>query len=204
MGVFLLEFQFSSDFEAEAEEEVEMIDIGIVVISNEERRFVFLREIRISENKWKKSFKSRESQADEVEQIFSGNGVVSGILNFFWYFIVNFKIFIINSVQKVNTVKQISNVNKNYTVLYDVKIDFDDIRDEVEYWESFLVVCVLGCNFSIFIIEGFFKRIQGKWGIDKIVFLKKGIYLFRFYFNGNRNKVMDEGVKMFDKKFLIV
>lgn len=87
---------------------------------------------------------------------------------------------------------QKSNVNQNSIMLFVVKIDFDDISDDVEYWESFLVVYVLGCNFPLSVMEGFFKRIWGKWGIDKIVFLKKGIYIVRFYFNDNIKKVMDE------------
>lgn len=48
MGVILLVFQFSSEFEVEMEDE--MIDIGMIFVLNEERRFVFLREIYISEN----------------------------------------------------------------------------------------------------------------------------------------------------------
>lgn len=37
-----------------------------------------------------------------------------------------------------------------------LKIDFEDIKEEVEYWEYVVVVFVFGCNFFIF-VEGYFK-----------------------------------------------
>lgn len=65
MGVILLVFQFSLEFEVEMEDE--MIDIGMIFVLNEERRFVFLREIYISENQMEESFKFREFWVNEVE-----------------------------------------------------------------------------------------------------------------------------------------
>lgn len=56
----------------------------------------------------------------------------------------------------------------------------------------------------LFVMEGFFKRIWGKWRINRVVFLKKRIYIVRFYNMESRKKVLEEGVLMFGKKFLIV
>lgn len=72
--------------------------------------------------------------------------------------------------------------------------------EEVEYWEYVLVVYVLGINLLFLIMEGYFKRIWGKWGIDKVVSLKRGIFIVRFYIMENRNKVLEDEFFMFDKK----
>lgn len=53
-------------------------------------------------------------------------------------------------------------------------------------------------------MEYYFKRVWGIWGIDKIVFLNKGIFNVRFYIIENKVKFMEDGIKMFDKKFFIV
>lgn len=47
-----------------------------------------------------------------------------------------------------------------------VKIDFDDIGEEITLWENALVAYVLGSNPPQSVMEGYFKRIWGKWGID--------------------------------------
>lgn len=53
-------------------------------------------------------------------------------------------------------------------------------------------------------MEGFFKRGQGKYEIERFVFLLKGIFIVRFNCVESRFKVFDEGISMFDKKFFIV
>lgn len=43
------------------------------------------------------------------------------------------------------------------------------------------VVCyVLGANPPLSVMEGYFKRIWGKLGLDKIAFMGKGIFIVRF------------------------
>lgn len=66
------------------------------------------------------------------------------------------------------------------------------------------MVYFLGSNFLLSVMEGYFKRIRGKWGINRIVFFKKGIFIVRFYILENKIKVMEDGIKIFDKNFLIV
>lgn len=53
-------------------------------------------------------------------------------------------------------------------------------------------------------MEGYFRRIWGKWGIERVASLKRGIYIVRFHTLENRKKTMEDGVQMFDKKPLIV
>lgn len=53
-------------------------------------------------------------------------------------------------------------------------------------------------------MEGFIKRVWGKFGIDRVVVIAKGIFIVRFNSFENRNKVLDRGSPMFDKKPVIV
>lgn len=54
--------------------------------------------------------------------------------------------FTINNL-KVND--NVLNQNENIKETDCGKIDFEDIRYEVEFWESVLVIYVLGCNFFV-------------------------------------------------------
>lgn len=53
-------------------------------------------------------------------------------------------------------------------------------------------------------MEGFIRRIWGKYCIDRIVLMLKVIFIVRFTRNENKGKVLEEGVFMFDKKLMIV
>lgn len=85
-----------------------------------------------------------------------------------------------------------------------IKIIFDDIRFEVEYWNLVVLCGVLGENLFLQVMDGFFYRIWGKMGIDKIVVVVKGIFIVRFNSIENVNKVVDDGCFMFDKKLVII
>lgn len=49
-----------------------------------------------------------------------------------------------------------------------VKITLDDIKDEIIYWKSAVICYVLDSNPPQIVMEGYFKRIWGTLGIDKI------------------------------------
>lgn len=52
----------------------------------------------------------------------------------------------------------------------------DDIAEEVEFWQTAVICCVLGANPPLQVMEGFIKRIWGKRGVDLIAPLeKKGV-----------------------------
>lgn len=53
-------------------------------------------------------------------------------------------------------------------------------------------------------MEGFIKRVWGKFGIDKIAFLVKGVFIVRFYSYEIRSNVFNDGMFTFDKKLIIV
>lgn len=53
-------------------------------------------------------------------------------------------------------------------------------------------------------MEGFVKRVWGKFGIDRVALIAKGVFIVRFNSFENRNKVLDDGIPMFDRKPVIV
>lgn len=60
-----------------------------------------------------------------------------------------------------------------------VTIESDDIQDEVEYWSSAIVCYVLGANPPLSVMDGYFRRIWGKLGINKIAMVGRGLFIVR-------------------------
>ncbi|XP_019225380.1 PREDICTED: uncharacterized protein LOC109206958 [Nicotiana attenuata] len=81
-----------------------------------------------------------------------------------------------------------------------VKITIDDIKDKVGYWKSAVICYVLGSNPPLVVMDGYFKRIWGYRGIDKATVVNKGVFHVRFQSEEARNRTVEEGVQMFDKK----
>lgn len=54
-----------------------------------------------------------------------------------------------------------------------------------------VIVCyVLGENFYIYVMEGFFTRVWGEFGIDRVVMFLKGIFIVRFNNTESRFKML--------------
>ena len=63
---------------------------------------------------------------------------------------------------------------------------------------------MLGTNPPFEVIQGFIRRIWAKLAIDKIIMVKKGVFLLRFGNMQDRLEVVKKGVYYFDSKPLIV
>ena len=85
-----------------------------------------------------------------------------------------------------------------------IKIDFDDIVDEVHFWEFAVVCFILGANPPLHVMEGYVKRIWKDLNIDKFVMVAKGVNLVRFLEQQDRVKACDMNGFMFDKRPFIV
>lgn len=84
-----------------------------------------------------------------------------------------------------------------------VQIDLNDIQDEVDFWNSSIICYIIGANPPIHVMEGFIRRIWKNFNVDKVVLVKKGIYLVRFLTMDMRDKVTS-GHFFFDSKPMIV
>uniref|UniRef100_A0A803QQW5 Uncharacterized protein n=1 Tax=Cannabis sativa TaxID=3483 RepID=A0A803QQW5_CANSA len=60
-----------------------------------------------------------------------------------------------------------------------IKIEFEDIAEEVNYWQPSLVCYVIGANPPINILDGFVPQIW-KDAVVKVGLLAKGIFIIRF------------------------
>lgn len=61
-----------------------------------------------------------------------------------------------------------------------IKIDIEDIQCEIAFWNSALICYVIGANPLGHVMEGFVCRIWRNQGVDKVVMLKKGMFIVRF------------------------
>lgn len=161
----------------------------MIDISNEERRFAHVLDENYYEGR-----RARVSWADESEQLQPLGASESGISKTPWTMIVS---------PQNERIEPTPESNALDTPI--VKIDFEDIRSEVEYWEPSVVAYVLGCNPSpLNVMEGYFKRIWGKCCIDRVASLKKGVFIVRFHSMENQKKALEDDYETFDKKTVIV
>ena len=84
---------------------------------------------------------------------------------------------------------------KKYT-----KIERKDVEQEVDYWSTLVLCCVLRSNPPVDVINGFVHRIWADLSIDKVMFVKKGIFLVRFSNLEDQSKVLKRGWYFFDNK----
>ncbi|XP_021836936.1 uncharacterized protein [Spinacia oleracea] len=80
-----------------------------------------------------------------------------------------------------------------------VEIELEDIQEEVEFWMSVVVCYVVGANPPINVMEGFIRRIWKHLNVDKVVMVKRGVFIVRFFTMDSRDKVLD-GHYFFDSK----
>lgn len=81
--------------------------------------------------------------------------------------------------------------------------EFDDIQ-EVEFGIlQLFVTFIVGTNPPINVIEGFIRRISRNLNVDKVVMVKKGMFIVHFLTMDSRDKFLS-GHYFFDSKPLIL
>lgn len=83
-----------------------------------------------------------------------------------------------------------------------VKIDMDDVIDEIHFWETFVVCFVMGANPPLHVIEGYVKRIWENKMIDKIDMIRKGVFVVLFMDLETRNEACNSSGILFDSNHL--
>ncbi|XP_056689967.1 uncharacterized protein [Spinacia oleracea] len=102
-----------------------------------------------------------------------------------------------------NDVRTIESIDYYFENASPVQIDIDDIQEEVDFRNSSTVCYVVGANPPLRVMEGFIRRIWKKYNVDKVVLVKKGIYLVRFFTMDMRDQVI-VGHHFFDNEPMIV
>ncbi|KAJ8419476.1 hypothetical protein Cgig2_021816 [Carnegiea gigantea] len=77
-------------------------------------------------------------------------------------------------------------------------------NQEIDYWRSAIICTVLGRNPPVEIMKGFLNRIWNAYEIDKILLVKKGVFLVRFVHLHDKNLVEKKGFYYSDNKRLLV
>ena len=94
--------------------------------------------------------------------------------------------------------------SSNINGVYCTKIEKSDVVDEVAYWQTAVLCTVMGANPPLEIIKGFLNRIWANFAIDRILYVRKGVFLVRFSHLQDKIQVEKRGFYFFDSKPMLV
>ena len=84
------------------------------------------------------------------------------------------------------------------------QIEKTDVELEIQYWQSAVLCAVMGANPPIEVMKGFFKRIWASYSIDRILYVRKGVFLVHFEHIQDKIIVEKRGIFFFDSKPMLV
>ena len=84
------------------------------------------------------------------------------------------------------------------------QIERTDVEDEICYWQSAVLCSVMGANPPFEIMKGYLKRIWANLEIDRILYVRKGVFLVRFAHLRDKISVEKRGIYFFDSKPMLV
>lgn len=80
----------------------------------------------------------------------------------------------------------------------------EDIRPKVDYWKNVVVCYILGVKPPYRIVDGSIRRIWRKYGVDKVLMMKSGLFVVRFHSLDCKNQAMDVGPILYDSTPVVV
>lgn len=80
----------------------------------------------------------------------------------------------------------------------------EDVQAEIEYWNTAVLCAVLGANPPLDVIKGYINRIWGAYELDKIIQLRRGLFMVRFQHLQDKMEVERKDIFYFDSKPFIV
>ena len=84
------------------------------------------------------------------------------------------------------------------------QLEKSDVEEEIRYWQSAVLCSVMGANPPFEVMRGFFKRIWANFEIDRILYVRKGVFLVRFAQIQDKLAVEKRGIYFFDSKPMLV
>ncbi|XP_074277924.1 uncharacterized protein LOC141601531 [Silene latifolia] len=85
-----------------------------------------------------------------------------------------------------------------------LQLSEDDVLPEINYWSSSLYGYIMGTNPPWNVVSGYLKRIWKNYDVDKISFIRNGIFIVRFKTVEKMKEVVKPGHFMFDNKPVII
>lgn len=83
-------------------------------------------------------------------------------------------------------------------------ISRDDIEPELHYWQSAVLCTVLGAYPPFEIVQRYIRRLWAELSVDKIILVRKGVFLVRFDCMEDKDKALARGIYFFNRKPFIV
>ncbi|VFR03200.1 unnamed protein product [Cuscuta campestris] len=84
------------------------------------------------------------------------------------------------------------------------KFTKDDVVEQSRYWDSAMILCVLGANPPIDVIKCFIVRMWKMYPIDEVSLLKEGQFIVMFQKEEDRDEVIKRKYYYFDNKLVLV
>lgn len=76
----------------------------------------------------------------------------------------------------------------------------EDVKEEIEYWQSAVVCFVLRSNPPLTVMEGYIKCIWNSLGVDKVSQINKGVFMVRFHSIEGHTKAIERRIQIFNRK----
>ncbi|KAJ8421702.1 hypothetical protein Cgig2_002599 [Carnegiea gigantea] len=83
------------------------------------------------------------------------------------------------------------------------KIDKEDVMQEIEFWQNAILCSVLGANPPFEVIPGYLNRIWANYDIERVIQIRRGVFLVRFGNLQDKLTVEKKGIYYFDAKPLL-
>ncbi|KAL2903715.1 hypothetical protein RDABS01_002425 [Bienertia sinuspersici] len=99
---------------------------------------------------------------------------------------------------------EVPNQHNNQSVEECVKIEIEDIQHDIDYWSSSLYAYVLGANPPTSVMDGFIRRVWKEHAVDKVINVKKGLFLVHFKTMDQCNKAKEGEKIFFDSKPVLI
>ncbi|XP_010693119.2 uncharacterized protein LOC104906101 [Beta vulgaris subsp. vulgaris] len=84
-----------------------------------------------------------------------------------------------------------------------VKIELAEIKSEIDFWASSIYCYVVGSHPPQLVMEGFIRRVWRNMGVDKVIMVKKGMFMVRFKTMEKRDHALKDHI-FFDSKLVII
>ena len=85
-----------------------------------------------------------------------------------------------------------------------VKINFEDIENEIRYWEPAVVCYIIGANPPIHVIDGYVKQIWKDLVVEKVGMVRKGVFIVKMNDTLSIDKACEMSDILLNKKPFIV
>ncbi|KAJ8440383.1 hypothetical protein Cgig2_019372 [Carnegiea gigantea] len=83
-------------------------------------------------------------------------------------------------------------------------VNGNDVSTEIEYWSSSVLCSVMGSNPPFEIIQNYIRKIWAHYEIDKILQVRKGLFLVCFVHHQDKTTVESKGFYFFGNKPFVV